>query len=384
MSYLTQNVFELPHPEITGITTVDSETPFGDFSEYLIEISNIPLYDPEKPRYSIVYSYRKPSNNLNLDMQIPVNDCFAFLPLNKNGKFIKRRMTQFYVLLPYEERNFYLTIIDTMLEKVIFQCCVTNEMVDECKDDESLDFLWGYEHFQDDLVSVWQTQYLRVEACNRLKPDGVYRDYFSVSFPCNNSCHKEDFAVVLTRNEDDSEFDAIIVDGTNDIKENEEVRILSKFVKHRRGYVVFSVPIIERVKNPYFVNIVDGLTGRFYARMNTSRYDWLFKERAEVEDFEEPTIFNDSAIYQRWYKQHEALPVDLAKQRTLVFKRPTKFSVVITVDNENVIFLEDTLQSITVQTYGNYEVIVASSVPKSSDYWSCPISWCQTSFSYKL
>lgn len=361
--------------KISQVCISESESPFGNYPLLDIEISNVPIYNPHKPRYSIFYSYECAPNCLIMEKQFPAYDCSAFMPMNDENRFINKHCTSFYISLPWLERGVYLTIVDVIAGETVLREFLTKDQIEGFVEDSTLGALLEYPPFQEDLMYVKQGHSLKIESCKRLSIDGVFKDFYSVSFACNNSYDKENFEIRLTKNIPEKGHDyfsnAILLnDNSNVLEENKSVKILYSYVKNRRGYIVFSVPVIDKIENPYYINVLDRTNGRFFARAETIFIDINHFKRIDFLNFEEATIFNDSSIYQRWYKQHEALPVELAKQRKVVFKKATKFSVVITVNNENVKFLEETLQSIVAQTYGNYEVILVSSVSKGSDYWS--------------
>lgn len=356
-----KNSNEFLKPEISDFHVIENKCPYGSYTTLLIGMKNLPVYGkPRKPRYAFFYSYENVSAYLNLQGQQPVNSPEIVLTHDKKaGKY-----AEFYFQIHYEDKDFFLTVIDVFAEKLIYQTLVSRTTVEALRKAKHLTCKLSQEFWKKDLRPVGTADRLVIESYKKLNLGGEEKEYYSVSFPCNNSCNKEDFHVTLTQNNKET-LPIITLVNKDTVHENGEARILSRYIKNRRGYVVFSVPIVECDKRSNIISVYDRSTGRFYARADTSYYDWVFEEGSE---FETKDIFNNASIYQCWLKQHEALQVELVEQREEIFETPTKFSIVVTVDDENVKYLEETVESVLSQTYRDYEVIVASSLSENCDY----------------
>ncbi len=359
-----QNTNEFLKPEISDLHIVIDKSPYGTYTTLLIAIKNIPVYNQKVPRYAFFYSFEEVSADLDLIGQRPVFYPQVVIPRGKRGKF-----AEFYIQLYDEGKDFYLTVVDVIAEKVIYQTVVSHSTIERLRQAKRLSLRTSREFFQKKLQPITTADRLMIESYKNYNLDGEKKDYYSVSFACNNACNKENFKIVLTKFYKDesrnSFYKSIAFDEARTLDISKKVQILHKYVKNRRGYIVFSTPTVDKKKCPFYINVIDSFNGRFFARACT---EFHFDDVLD-DNFCEESIFNDHKIYQRWLKQHEALQVELVEQREAIFETPTKFSIVVTVDGKNVKYLEETVESVLSQTYRDYEVIVASSLSENCDYW---------------
>ena len=128
-----RNTNEFPKPEISDLLIEDKKSPFGCYTTLSVAIKNIPIYDHlNNPRYAFFYSYDEVSADLNLEGQQRVIYPQIVLPSSNNEKF-----AEFYVQMHYKEKDFYLTVVDVIAEKVVYQTVISPNLINALRKAEN-------------------------------------------------------------------------------------------------------------------------------------------------------------------------------------------------------------------------------------------------------
>ena len=99
---------------------------------------------------------------------------------------------------------------------------------------------------------------------------------------------------------------------------------------------------------------------RYMKRHGVKQFTVRLFERFQSQDID----------YEMWFALNKAAPQELERQRTAVFDRPVKISIVVPVYQTPESFLREMIESVCAQTYGNWELCIADASPRTAAHSS--------------
>lgn len=81
-------------------------------------------------------------------------------------------------------------------------------------------------------------------------------------------------------------------------------------------------------------------------------------------------IQSTRARYAIWRRNNEPRTVDLQNQRTQIFLRMPKISILVPLHQASIKFLEEMVESVTAQTYSNWELCLANGGSRETPLWT--------------
>ena len=146
-----RNSSESLKPEISDFYVLQSKTDLGYDTFLKIAMRNLPVYgELSTPRYAFFYSYENVSADLNMQGQRAVNDLEVVVP--RNGKIGK--YAEFYFEFNYEWKGFFLTVIDVVDKKLVYQTLISKTTVEEIRKAKRLTYRLSCELWQKNFQSV--------------------------------------------------------------------------------------------------------------------------------------------------------------------------------------------------------------------------------------